>query len=63
MKICLLQLDLGQLHMLNATKKNCMQHFLATYDMCKCIKQVAKEIFPSISYTDVGWFSFFGENL
>jgi hypothetical protein len=52
-----------QLHMLNATKKYACNYFLVAFNMCNCIKQVAKDIFSSISYTNVGWFSFFGENL
>jgi hypothetical protein len=40
-----------------------MQHFLVAYDMCNYIKQVAKEKISSISYTNVGWLSFFGDNL
>jgi hypothetical protein len=40
-----------------------MRHFLLAFDMCNYIKQVAKDFILFISYTNVGWFSFFGENI
>jgi hypothetical protein len=36
--------------------------FLVAYNMCNDIKHVAKEKNSFISYTNVGWFTFFGEN-